>query len=120
MAVTEKEKAIPGPSTVEGSVSSSLRTPSKPIQSHSKIDVDPAPVVKDVAKELKPVSILSLFRFSTNLEIFLDIIGLICASCAGAAQVCNQTDTCMKRPSHTVSPSSYYTRVACVLPVLFG
>lgn len=37
--------------------------------------------------ELKPVSFFGLFRFSTRLEIFLDIIGIIAAVAAGAAQV---------------------------------
>ncbi|TFK74865.1 multidrug resistance protein 1 [Pluteus cervinus] len=36
--------------------------------------------------KLAPVSIFQLFRFSTRLEIFLDIIGLIAAAAAGAAQ----------------------------------
>ncbi|KAF9510493.1 hypothetical protein BS47DRAFT_1373308 [Hydnum rufescens UP504] len=39
-----------------------------------------------VEGKLKPVPFLSLFRYSTPLEKFLDIIGIICATCSGAAQ----------------------------------
>lgn len=58
-----------------------------------KIDI-PATVANSKDKKskdtttLKPVSFFALFRFSTRLEIFLDIIGIICAVLAGAAQVC--------------------------------
>lgn len=49
-----------------------------------KIDVG-ADTIPDL--DLKPVSFTSLFRFSTRLEIFLDIIGIFCAVVSGAAQV---------------------------------
>ncbi|EJU03194.1 multidrug resistance protein 1 [Dacryopinax primogenitus] len=34
--------------------------------------------------DIKPVAITALFRFATRFEIFLDIIGLICAAAGGA------------------------------------
>jgi hypothetical protein len=40
-----------------------------------------------VGGKLEPVPFFSLFRYSTPLEKFLDIIGIICAVCSGAAQV---------------------------------
>lgn len=48
------------------------------------------PAVKvDVEKvaQIPPVSFFRLFQFSTRLEIFLDIIGLIAAALVGSAQV---------------------------------
>ncbi|RDB18091.1 Leptomycin B resistance protein pmd1 [Hypsizygus marmoreus] len=36
--------------------------------------------------KVAPVSVLSLFRFSTKFELFIDFIGLVCAGAAGAAQ----------------------------------
>lgn len=38
------------------------------------------------SKALGPVAFSALFRFSTRTEIFLDIVGIICAVIAGAAQ----------------------------------
>ncbi|KAI0060427.1 P-loop containing nucleoside triphosphate hydrolase protein [Artomyces pyxidatus] len=36
--------------------------------------------------DAKPVGLLELFRFSTKLEVFLDVIGLIAAAAAGSSQ----------------------------------
>ena len=55
---------------------------------HAKIDVPADAAAKSSALVAPPVSFFSLFRFSTRFEIFLDIIGVICAVAAGAAQVC--------------------------------
>lgn len=105
MALDEKSTALsPSPSAPnakdEGSISSSQASPSKKHhhlkgfgigkkggKDTTKIDVDPSTTPKDAAPELKPVSIFALFRFSTKLEIFLDLVGIVCAVCAGAAQV---------------------------------
>ncbi|KAG1751165.1 P-loop containing nucleoside triphosphate hydrolase protein [Suillus lakei] len=50
-----------------------------------KKDPDVA-VDAQLAQSVQPVSFFSLFRFSTSLEITIDIIGLVCAAGAGAAQ----------------------------------
>jgi ATP-binding cassette subfamily B (MDR/TAP) protein 1 len=44
---------------------------------------------EDNGSDVPPVSIFQLFRFSTGFELFLDIIGLVAAAAAGAAQVCS-------------------------------
>lgn len=36
---------------------------------------------------LPPASLFQLYRFNTKFEIFLNIVGLFCAICSGAAQV---------------------------------
>jgi hypothetical protein len=41
----------------------------------------------DSGAGLKPVSFIHLFRFSTGLEILLDVVGIVAAGAAGAAQV---------------------------------
>lgn len=50
----------------------------------------------DSTPALQPVSFFSLFRFSTRLEIFLDIIGIFCAVAAGATQVTSQAHKLMR------------------------
>jgi hypothetical protein len=45
---------------------------------------DEAAAVKET---FPPVPLLQLYRFSTRFEIFLNIIGLFCGICSGAAQV---------------------------------
>lgn len=62
-----------------------------------KIDIRDAPAAgssteSDAAVALQPVSFLSLFRFSTRSEIFLDLIGIFCAVISGAAQVRHNHD----------------------------
>lgn len=42
----------------------------------------------DTGSEAPPVSLFTLFRFSTPFELFLDVIGIVAAAAAGAAQVC--------------------------------
>ena len=42
---------------------------------------------EDNGSDVPPVSIFQLFRFSTGFELTLDIIGLVAAAAAGAAQV---------------------------------
>lgn len=42
---------------------------------------------KDEPK-VPPVSIATLFRFTTKFELLLNLVGLIAAAAAGAAQVC--------------------------------
>ncbi|KAF9533188.1 multidrug resistance protein 1 [Crepidotus variabilis] len=42
--------------------------------------------VEDTQPAVKPVGITELFRYSTRLEIFFDLIGLVAAAAAGAAQ----------------------------------
>jgi hypothetical protein len=49
---------------------------------------DEAAAVKET---FPPVPLLQLYRFSTRFEIFLDIIGLFCGICSGAAQVCRSS-----------------------------
>lgn len=53
-----------------------------------KKDPDDDDVVVDAkpAQSIQPVSFFSLFRFSTSFEITIDIIGVVCAVAAGAAQ----------------------------------
>ena len=56
-----------------------------PIQSEVKVVVN-LPQGED-SKAFEPVAFSALFRFSTRTEIFLDVVGIICAVIAGAAQV---------------------------------
>ncbi|KAG2338495.1 P-loop containing nucleoside triphosphate hydrolase protein [Suillus weaverae] len=53
-----------------------------------KKDPDHDDVVVDakLAQSTQPVSFFSLFRFSTSFEITIDIIAIVCAAAAGAAQ----------------------------------
>ncbi|KAI0789769.1 P-loop containing nucleoside triphosphate hydrolase protein [Abortiporus biennis] len=53
-----------------------------PDGSSTEDEVIPAPKVA----KIKPVSFLELFRFSTRTEVVLDVIGLVAAGAAGAAQ----------------------------------
>ncbi|KAL1951601.1 hypothetical protein VTO73DRAFT_750 [Trametes versicolor] len=53
------------------------------VQSTAEPPVAPTALV---VEEIKPVSFLQLFRYSTRTEILLDYIGLIAAACSGAAQ----------------------------------
>lgn len=56
---------------------------------NNNINEKPLSPVPEEAKSpaTTPVPLLDLFRFSTRSEIVLDIIGLVCAAGAGAAQV---------------------------------
>ena len=40
-----------------------------------------------VKESFPPVPLLQLYRFSTRFETFLNIVGLFCGICSGAAQV---------------------------------
>ncbi|KAG1885118.1 P-loop containing nucleoside triphosphate hydrolase protein [Suillus subluteus] len=53
-----------------------------------KKDPDDDDVVVDakLAQSIQPVSFFSLFRFSTSFEVTIDVIGVVCAVAAGAAQ----------------------------------
>ncbi|KJA18017.1 hypothetical protein HYPSUDRAFT_169806 [Hypholoma sublateritium FD-334 SS-4] len=42
--------------------------------------------IKDVSKDIPPISFTQLFRYSTRFEIFLDFIGLAAACASGSAQ----------------------------------
>lgn len=78
-----------------------MSDPPRPEKADSSTDKPPADdteadkvvitVGKDVKDAIPPVSFLSLFRFSTRLEIVLDIIGVVAALAAGAAQVFLET-----------------------------
>lgn len=49
-------------------------------------DDDDVSVDVKLAQPTQPVSFLSLFMFSTSFEVTIDIIGVVCAAAAGAAQ----------------------------------
>lgn len=63
-----------------------FRSKDKAAGKDAKDDSEKAQEDKNKPK-LPPVSVFQLYRFNSKLEIFLNIIGIICAVCAGAAQV---------------------------------
>ncbi|KAG1772443.1 P-loop containing nucleoside triphosphate hydrolase protein [Suillus occidentalis] len=56
------------------------------IAAHKLKDTDHVAVDAKPAHSPQPVSFFSLFRFSTLFEIIIDIIAVVCAAAAGAAQ----------------------------------
>ena len=75
-----RKKKVEDEKTVDSS-SDGEDTPAKGGKA-SLIPIDPA-----TGKPYAPVGFFQLFRYSTPFEIFIDIIGLVCAAASGSAQV---------------------------------
>lgn len=70
----------------KGFFSRNKSTPTNPELDEKTSSEDSATEVKLEETEVTPISFFKLFRFSTKFELFIDVIGLIAAAAAGAAQ----------------------------------
>ncbi|KDQ06798.1 hypothetical protein BOTBODRAFT_140755 [Botryobasidium botryosum FD-172 SS1] len=82
VSVDSSHDELKGPASPAASPKSHFFSRAK--KHDSEKPTPPPPVTPPDATE--PVAFLDLFRFSTRKEIVLDIIGLVCAAGAGAAQ----------------------------------
>ncbi|KAI0673533.1 multidrug resistance protein 1 [Trametes maxima] len=76
-----------GPTSTQEFRDENGSTPDSPTRDDARVVGDLTVVTKTTEPEqVKPVSIIQLFRFSTRAEIILDCVGLAAAVCAGTAQ----------------------------------
>ncbi|KAG1881998.1 P-loop containing nucleoside triphosphate hydrolase protein [Suillus tomentosus] len=78
---THTSQIKPKSSFLSGNKDASIVVEKKDPDDHDDVVVD-----AKLAQSIQPVSFFSLFQFSTSFEIIIDIIAIVCAAAAGAAQ----------------------------------